>query len=133
MRASKTFGGIFDFDTKSTRLKEVNAELEDASVWNDPKHAQDLGREKKALEDVVTSLESLQGGIQDARDLMEMALAEEDFDTVAAVETDADSLRERIEALEFRRMFANPADPSNCPLKLARCPSSMCTSRPLTW
>ncbi len=114
MRASKTFGGIFDFDTKSTRLKEVNAELEDPGVWNDPKHAQDLGREKKALEDVVMSLESLQGGIQDARDLMEMALAEEDFDTVAAVETDAESLRERIEALEFRRMFANPADPSNC-------------------
>jgi peptide chain release factor 2 len=60
------------------------------------------------------SLESLRSGIQDARELLEMALAEEDFDTVAAVETDADSLRERIEALEFRRMFANPADPSNC-------------------
>jgi peptide chain release factor 2 len=56
----------------------------------------------------------LRSGIQDARELLEMALAEEDFDTVAAVETDADSLRERIEALEFRRMFANPADPSNC-------------------
>jgi len=43
------FGGIFDYDVKAERLHVVNAELEDPNVWNDPKRAQDLGREKKAL------------------------------------------------------------------------------------
>ena len=41
-----SFGGIFDWDEKSRRLAEVNAELEDPSVWNDPKRAQALGKEK---------------------------------------------------------------------------------------
>ena len=43
-----------------------------------------------------------------------MAREEADESTVAAVETDVARLRERIEGLEFRRMFANPADPNNC-------------------
>jgi peptide chain release factor 2 len=40
------YGGIFDFDIKSEKLEQVNAELEDPTVWNDPKRAQDLGKEK---------------------------------------------------------------------------------------
>ena len=43
---NRLYGGIFDYDAKAERLQVVNAELEDPSVWNDPKHAQDLGREK---------------------------------------------------------------------------------------
>ena len=33
------FGGIFDFDAKVERLEEVNAELEQPDVWNDPEKA----------------------------------------------------------------------------------------------
>lgn len=93
---------------------EVNAELEDPAVWNDPKHAQNLGREKKSLEDVVLSLTELRGEIADARELLDLSSAEDDWESCEAIESDSVSLRERIEALEFRRMFSNPADPSNC-------------------
>lgn len=93
---------------------EVNAELEDPSVWNDPKHAQSLGREKKSLEDVVLSLTALKSEISDARELLELSSAEDDWASCEAIESDSSDLRERIEALEFRRMFSNPADPSNC-------------------
>lgn len=44
----QTFGGIFDFDSKSQRLIEVNLQLEDPKVWDDPKQAQALGKEKDA-------------------------------------------------------------------------------------
>lgn len=40
--------GIFDFDSKSQRLIEVNLQLEDPKVWDDPKQAQALGKEKDA-------------------------------------------------------------------------------------
>ena len=43
------YGGIFDYDAKSERLRTVNASLEDPTVWNDPKKAQELGKEKKML------------------------------------------------------------------------------------
>lgn len=38
--------GIFDFDAKSNRLVEVNQILEDPKIWDDPKQAQALGKEK---------------------------------------------------------------------------------------
>ena len=53
------FGGIFDYDVKVNRLDEVNGLLEDPDVWNNPKRAQDLGKEKKALEGVVQVLGKL--------------------------------------------------------------------------
>jgi peptide chain release factor 2 len=42
-----------------------------------------------------------------------MAREENDEDTLVACETDAAALEARVADLEFRRMFANPADPNN--------------------
>ncbi|MEI2415064.1 peptide chain release factor 2 [Orrella sp. JC864] len=103
-----------DYDAKTERLQVVNAELEDPAVWNDPKHAQDLGREKKSLEDVVQTLKALGSGIADAQELFELASADGDDATLLSIEQDADGFQEKLEALEFRRMFSNPADPLNC-------------------
>ena len=113
-RESWPFGGIFDYDAKSERLHVVNAELEDPAVWNDPKHAQDLGREKKSLEDVVMTLSSLTESIKDSLELFELAAADNDDATLEAIEEDANRFQSILEGMEFRRMFANPADPLNC-------------------
>jgi peptide chain release factor 2 len=43
-----------------------------------------------------------------------MSKADEDLAGLAAIEADAAKLGEIVEGLEFRRMFSNPADPSNC-------------------
>lgn len=110
----RPFGGIFDYDAKAERLHVVNAELESADVWNDPKHAQDLGREKKSLETVVQTLTSIADGLADAQELFDLAAEDDDDATLAAVEHDTDAIGKRLEELEFRRMFSNPADPLNC-------------------
>ncbi len=52
--------------------------------------------------------------IADARELFELAAADGDDATLLAIDKDADTFQQRIEALEFRRMFSNPADPLNC-------------------
>src|SRR5689334_20223548 len=49
-------GGIFDYDAKKSRLVEVSRALEDPGVWNDAKRAQDLGKERSALEATVSTL-----------------------------------------------------------------------------
>ncbi|WP_157793021.1 peptide chain release factor 2 [Bordetella genomosp. 8] len=110
----KALRRYLDYDAKSERLQVVNAELENPDVWNDPKHAQDLGREKKSLEDVVQTLSALGSGLADAAELFELAASDEDDATLLSIETDADAFQEKLEGLEFRRMFANPADPLNC-------------------
>ena len=111
---SKIYGGIFDFDLKSEKLEQVNAELEDPKVWDDPKRAQDLGKEKKSLENIVDSLTNIRSGLRDAADLLEMARAEDDDDTLVAVEADAHELQKQVEGMEFRRMFSNLLDKNSC-------------------
>jgi len=113
-RARLLFGGIFDYEVKTERLHVVNAELEDPNVWNDPKRAQDLGREKKSIEDVVMTLTSLAQSIADSRELFEMAAADNDDATLEAIQADAEQFQTLLEGMEFRRMFSNPADPLNC-------------------
>jgi peptide chain release factor 2 len=107
------FGGIFDFDKKSEKLEQVNQELEDPTIWNDQKRAQDMGREKKALEGVVLTLEKARADLSDASDLFDMAREEGDDATLQAVDGDAQEIAKVIEAMEFRRMFSNPMDHAN--------------------
>ena len=113
-RASRLFGGIFDYEVKAERLHVVNAELEDPAVWNDPKRAQELGREKKNIENVVNTLTSLAQSIADSSELFELAAADADDETLEAIEADAEIFQTTLEGMEFRRMFNNPADPLNC-------------------
>lgn len=42
-------GGIFDFDGKQERLEEVNLELENPELWNDPERATKINKEKAIL------------------------------------------------------------------------------------
>ena len=108
------FGGIFDFDKKSEKLEQVNQELEDPAIWNDQKRAQEMGKEKKALEGVVLTLEKAKADLADALDLFQMAREEGDEDTMEAVAGDVDAIQKIIEAMEFRRMFSNPMDHASC-------------------
>ncbi|SAK80946.1 peptide chain release factor 2 [Caballeronia fortuita] len=63
---------------------------------------------------MVSTLTALDNDLRDANELFEMAREENDEDTLVASEADADALRLRVEDMEFRRMFSNPADPNNC-------------------
>ena len=90
------------------------AALENPSVWNEPKRAQELGREKKSLETVVQTIDHLTSNLSDNTELFEMSKADGDVDGLAAIEAEAAALAATVEGLEFRRMFNNPADPSNC-------------------
>ncbi|MDF2466522.1 MAG: peptide chain release factor 2 [Ramlibacter sp.] len=111
--ARKPSGGIFDFDAKSERLRTVNASLEDPQVWNDPKKAQELGREKKQLDGVVETLSNLTRELSDNLELFEMSKEEGDDAGLATIEAETAKLAKDVEALEFRRMFNKPADPLN--------------------
>ena len=46
--APTCLGGIFDYLNKKDQLAEVELELGDSEVWNNPERAQDLGRERAA-------------------------------------------------------------------------------------
>ena len=87
-------------------------------MWNTPEKAQALGKERSALEAVVNTITSLDRGLTDNSELLEMAVAENDEDTVSAVQAELDNLKQQLETLEFRRMFSGEMDPNNCYLDI---------------
>ncbi len=99
---------------KASKLEEVNLALEDPAVWNNAERAQELGKEKRQLEDVVLTLQKIDSQARDLKDLYDLADAEDDEDTFVAVEADLAELAAAVEKLEFRRMFSNPMDPNAC-------------------
>ena len=107
------FGGIFDYDQKKEELEEVNLELENPDIWNDPEQAQALGKKRSQLELVVNGLDDTMQAIDDSAELLELAEMEQDQETVDGVNEDLAQAEKVIADLEFRRMFSGEMDECN--------------------
>lgn len=118
MHACKTFGGIFDYDTKVEQLEEVERELEDPDVWNDPERAQELGKKRAQFELVVNTVKKVEQGVEEATELLQLADTENDQSTVDAVIEDIHDLEAKVAVLEFRRMFSGEMDVNNAFLEI---------------
>lgn len=99
-------------------MTEVQRELEQADVWNEPERAQALGQERAQLENVVAVLDQLSNGLDDAGELLALAVEEDDADTVADLESDISRFELQLEGLEFRRMFSGELDANNAYLDI---------------
>ena len=62
------------------------------------------------LEAIVENIDRIHDGLADTGDLLEMAVEEEDDDTVDSVVADVDGYEKSVEELEFRRMFSGKMD-----------------------
>jgi peptide chain release factor 2 len=91
----------------------VTRELEDPGIWNTPERAQELGRERAQLDTLIGTLDRLNAGLTDASQLLDLAVEEDDVETVQGVETDAARLEQAVRQLEFRRMFPGAMDSHN--------------------
>ncbi|PCK08511.1 MAG: peptide chain release factor 2 [Alteromonadaceae bacterium] len=112
------FGGIFDYAEKCERLAEVELELAEPNVWNDPDLAQGLGRERSSLELVVKTIDDLDIGVADCRELIEIAVEDNDRDSIDEIELEAQRLDAHLAVLEFRRMFSGETDENNAYLNI---------------
>ena len=92
---------------------EVNRELEEPTLWNDPERAQALGKERAELEAVVDRLENLSRGLNEAAELLTLAGEEDDEAAVAEVVRDIETQGRIVADLEFQRMFSGELDASN--------------------
>ena len=106
-------GGFFDYEHKSEQLLEVVRELEDPSIWNDPERAQSLGKQRVDLENVVFVLDELQQNLADSQLFLEMAIDENDEQSVEQVREEVNGLAAKVHQLEFRRMFHGANDERN--------------------
>ncbi len=102
-----------DFEIKAERLTEVLRELEDPAIWETPKKAQALGKERGLLEIVINTINELELGLVDAAELLEMAIDDSDEETLKSVVEDLATFEKKVINLEFQRMFSGEMDVNN--------------------
>ncbi|WP_139364725.1 peptide chain release factor 2 [Pantoea eucalypti] len=115
---SDVLRGYLDYDAKKERLEEVNAELEQPDVWNEPERAQALGKERSSLEAIVQTLDQMSQGLEDVQGLLELAVEAEDEETFNEAIAELDVLEGKLGELEFRRMFSGEYDSADCYIDL---------------
>lgn len=103
-------GGIFDYDRKAEQLVEVERELEDAAIWQNPEKAEALNKERAALERIVKTLQNLGKRLDDDQELFALIEAEYDESLAQDLQKEIDDLAGEVAKLEFMRMFAGPLD-----------------------
>jgi peptide chain release factor 2 len=94
-------------------LQEVARELEQPGIWDNPERAQELGKERAKLEQIVGGLDRLSSGLRDAAELLELAAEEAERQAVDEIEADVKRLAAEVEGLEFQRMFPGKMDSHN--------------------
>ncbi|WP_155960886.1 peptide chain release factor 2 [Francisella sp. W12-1067] len=108
--------GYLDYDVKKEKLTEILMELEDGSIWDNPEHAQNLGKQKVELENIVLTCEHIIDTLGTLTELLE--LAQEDESLIQEIAKDTHEITQEIERLEFRRMFSKKMDPNNAYLDI---------------
>ena len=67
---------------------------------------------------MVSTLKKLKTGLSDLKELLDMAVEEDDEGSVAEVDSELDKLEIQVANLEFRRMFSGKMDANNCYLDI---------------
>ncbi len=113
LRKLKSLGGFFDFEKKKTRLVDLIENLNDPKVWQDPKHAQKLNKEKVHLEREVSLFTEIERSIQDVSELFQLSVEEDDQDSITSIYEELKDISKKLSLMEFQRMFSHPMDPNN--------------------
>ena len=104
---------FLDWDRAHKRLGELNAMVEDPTLWDDPRAAQEVMRERRRLEEAIGATKKIETELTDTVELMEMAEAEGDAGLVDdAVKALAD-LAESSERDKVAALLAGEADANN--------------------
>ena len=69
---------FLDWDKANRRLGELNDKVEDPTLWNDPKAAQEVMRERRRLEEAIGATRKIETELKDTVELIEMAETEGD-------------------------------------------------------
>jgi len=101
---------FLDWDRALARLDELNARVEDQSLWNDPKAAQDVMRERRRLDEAIGATRAIERELGDTAELIEMAEAEGDDALVEDGVTALAELADRADEDKVKALLAGEAD-----------------------
>ncbi len=111
--AARLLRQFLDWDKANKRLGELNAKVEDPTLWDDPKAAQEVMRERRRLEEAIGATTKIETELKDTVELIEMAEMEGDDDLVDDGVAALADLAARAERDKVAALLAGEADANN--------------------
>ena len=108
--ATQLLRRFLDWDKAHKRLAELNDKVEDSTLWDDPRAAQEVMRERRRLEEAIGATRKIETELTDTVELIEMAEAEGDTGLVEDGVTALAELAERAERDKVAALLAGEAD-----------------------
>ena len=101
---------FLDWDRALRRLDELNARVEDQALWNDPKAAQEVMRERRRLDEAINATRQIEQELTDNVELVEMAEAEGDAELEGQAVEALGDLAKRADQDKIKALLAGEAD-----------------------
>jgi peptide chain release factor 2 len=111
-------GGDFDWEPSLRRLDELNARVEDPTLWEAPEAAQTIMRERTRLASQVDAVKSLERDLADALGYAELADEEGDEATLEEARAQLKAIRERAGRAELEALLSGEADGNDAYVEL---------------
>ncbi len=109
---------FLDWDRALRRLDELNARVEDPKLWDNPKEAEAVMRERRRLEASVGTVNQIAQEMADAVEFIELGEAESDDDTVKEGLATLAALADRADADKVQALLAGEADANDAYLEI---------------
>ncbi|MDE1915550.1 MAG: peptide chain release factor 2 [Sphingomonadales bacterium] len=109
---------FLDWDRALRRFDELNARVEDPKLWDNPKEAEAVMRERRRLEASIGAVNSISAEMADAIEFVELGEMEGDEDTIAEGLATLAALAERADNDKVQALLAGEADASDTYLEV---------------
>ncbi|WP_343154110.1 peptide chain release factor 2 [Buchnera aphidicola] len=103
-----------DYNSKKSRISEINLELLTPNVWKIQKSIHQLNKEKNLLNIIVDNLNKIEDKLKEINIFIELAEETKDNMLIKDIIIEIKKTEEKIKKLEFYRMFSKKHDNCNC-------------------
>lgn len=107
-----------DWELALRRLDELNARVQDPTLWDNPKEAQAVSREQKQLESAVNTVNEISAEMADAIEFIEMGEAEGEDDIINDGLSTLERLADRADADKVQALLSGEADGNDTYLEI---------------
>lgn len=115
---SPNYGGIFDLARLTATLQELEAQMSEASFWNDPRNAAAVGRKKSIIERELNTWRDIETKLGDVNALLELATESGDESLEKELFAELTQLESRVAALRLETLLSGELDPNNALLEI---------------
>ena len=107
-------GGIFELDSKTARLKDLELKSQDPALWQDHQKLNELAKEKTAIEKTIAEWATLHQNVEDGLVLMEILKEEPDEKSFLELKKECSNLTEQLNVLELKSFLSGAHDRNDC-------------------